>query len=264
MRVWLLQALNSVYVKVLLRLSKWTVIGLLTVFLLAGVGFRFLLPRAIDIAKQRSNTQVVKTPGGESRILYKDKALPQNFQEELKAEPSMLIYENQLRSARDSTKPDEQGQPEDAPLLNKNNINPAERRRLQSLAISFLSRWESFGPSTGKQEYQAELAPYAIFDALPSLVDREDNLQNSNIAPGSRVGSKFLMDGYSPKSHFDIRRYDGQTAYITTLGEIETTGPSLVFNGTRFLRSYALIVERTDSGWKIQRAAAQTRTQIVN
>lgn len=263
MRVWMLKALNSFYVRVLLRVSKWTILILFAVFLFIGMGVKFVFPKAIDFAKSQSNTQV-EGSGENAQVLYKDQALPRDFQAELDADPEMLIYENQARSKIEADEPDANGGFEDGPAFNRNNINPRDSQALLVLANNFLSRWETFGPTTDKATYSRSLAPYVGFDALEDVTARKDNIQNSNIAPGAAVGSKWVTDGFTPERSLLIQRYDGETAYLTTLGEIVTTGSSLVFKDTRYIRSYSLIVNRgSDGSWKVERAVAQTRSQVI-
>jgi len=263
MRSWLLDTLNKAYVKILLRVGKWTVLGLLFILLMAGVSFKFVLPKAVQIAKQNSQTQIVGE-GDQARIMYKDKALPKDFRDELNAQAPVMIYENQLRSTRPSDEPDLEGRPEDGPARPAGlQIGRADRNKLLDLANSFLVEWENFSPATTPAEYKAALAADVIPSSLDQIASRQDNIQIEAIKPGGQVGSRLLTDGFTPNNRMAVRRFDGRSAYLTSLGEIMTDGPSLIMKGTRYLRSYSLLVEKTTEGWKVRRAIAQTLGQII-
>lgn len=263
MRAWLLDQLNSFYVKVLLRAGKWTILGLFFTLMVMGISFKFVLPRVVQIAKEQSNTQVVRQ-GNNAKVMYKDKAIPRDFSAELEAQAPVMIYENQLRSTRPSDAPDEKGRPEDGPPRPDGiDVPMKERKALLGITNQFLSHWENFGPSDTPRSYRASISPYVSPEALDDVAKRKDNIQIDAIRPGGQVGSRWMTDGYSPNTSMAVRRFDGSTAYITTVGEIVTDGPSLVMDKTRYIRSYALILERTSAGFKVRRAVAQTLVQVT-
>jgi hypothetical protein len=262
MRLWLGKQLNTVYVKVLLRAGKWTIVVLLLIFFFVGAGFKWALPQAVKMVKEQNNTQLVG-PAGSKKIMYKDKALPKDFRDELDAEAPVLIYENQLRSVKEAGDPHSNGQAEDAPLSYEGlRVPPSVRRGLLAAADSFLSRWEEFSPGVSQEEYLSSLAPYVDPQGLPDIVSRADNIQSDAIAPGGQVGSHWETDGFTPASSMAVRRYDGDSAYLTMAGEMTTAGPSLVYHKSRYIRSYSLVMVRSGKSWKVRRAAAQTLAQV--
>lgn len=262
MRAWLLEQLNSVYAKILLRLGKWTLVGLILTFLGFGALASFVFPRLLSQAQKSSNTQVV-TIGGQSKVVYKDKAIPKNYREELDAQGPVMIYENQARSAKDTTKPDSKGRPEEVYRVEGVDVKPSERKALLAAVNRFLSRWETFEPITTDEEYRASISPFVSPAGLDDIAERKDNVQIDAISPGGQVGTRWVTDGFTPSVRMAVRRYDGQTAYITTVGEVVTQGPSLVMSDLRYLRSYALVMENTEGGWKVRRAVAQTLVQVL-
>jgi len=260
---WILEQFNKLYLPAVLRFAKWTMAALLIVFLLIGVGAKFVMPKIMKSAAESSKTTVVGS-GDESRILYKDNALPKDYASELATEAPMLIYENQLRSTRNLEKPDEQGRPEDGPPRPAGiQVSLPVRAALTKTSDQFLRRWETFDTSTSLAAYRSSLAPYVEADALPAVAERKDSFQNEAIAPGGNVGWHLQYDGYTPAPTLVVRRYNGDTAYVTMLGEVATFGPGLIMRDVRYLRSYALLLKASDGEWKVTRAAAQTLSQIL-
>lgn len=172
----------------------------------------------------------------------------------------MLIYENQVRSTRE----EDSKYSEDGPGQAGVKLRDSDRQQLIDISDRFLALWETFEPSTTAAEYRAALAPVVEPGRLEEVASRKDDYQSETIRPGGGVGSMWQFDGFTPRNDLVVRRFDGQTAYVTSWGEITTGGPSLVLSGKRFLRSYALILTQSRDGWRVSRAVAQTLNEIID
>lgn len=249
--------MNRAYVQMGLQALKWGLIFLGIALLGIGISVKFVLPKAKKQYQQQQGVEVVRDADGQPQTLYKDKAVPKNYQEELKAGAPTLIYENQARAYKHG----DSGETEDLDP-DKEQIARTQRRALARVAAKFLRNWETFYVGESDGQYERRLASTSDPGQLEALRDRVDNLQNQSIGRRGISGSR-LADPRQPAETLKVLRYDGNTAYVSSFAEIEYTGPSLSFSGRKVRRSYGLVMTRFRDGWKVTRAAAQTQGGII-
>lgn len=247
--------MNRVYVQTGLQALKWGLIFLGVALLGVGISVKFVLPKAKKQYQQQQGVEVVRDADGQPKTLYKDKALPKNYQEELRTGAPTLIYENQARAYEEDSDHEDHSPDQD-------KVARSERRSVARVAAKFLRNWETFYVGESDRQYERRLASTSDPGQLEALRDRVDNLQNSSIGRRGISGSR-LVDPSQPGRTLRILRYDGNTAYVSMFSEIEYTGPSLSFSGRKVRRSYALVMTRFRDGWKVTRAAAQTQGGII-
>ena len=261
--------INRSYGRMLLQIGKWGLIFLVVSMLCLGIGVKFVLPAGLKKMREDSNTTLVQNSSGSSKVLYKDKAIPKDYDGEINASGPELIYENQSQAVKhnDGSK---DGVSEDDTNAGMPGVKipVAEQKNFAQLVKRFLGQWETFSSSTTKQDYLNQLRPYLdpqiVDNPDNSVVQRKDNDQPSIVGPGKSVGSRLAASGFTPDHMMTGRRYDGKTAYLTTNGEIILTGDSLVLSGKRYIRSYAIILRRGIGGWKIMRVVAQTLKEVID
>ena len=264
---WLMTHVNRAYAKLLLKVGKWALGFLLITILCLGVGFKFIMPKGMKAMKQSSNATVIKGADGQSQVLYKDKALPKDYEGELASNGPELIYENQTRSMDQS---EQSSGAEDDPYARqaKVEIPASELKELKKLTSKFLGSWETFGILTTPQDYFNQLQPYLderiSDDPHNSVVERADNYQSAIVGPGKQVGSRMVFDGFVPAGSMMVRRYNATSAYVTAMGEVVLGGNSLVLQNKRYIRSYALVLHRSFQSWKVVRVVAQTINEVID
>lgn len=265
----LIKQFNHGYGRMLLNLGKWGLLFFILSIFFLGVGVKFVLPAGMKKLKEDSNLTVVKDSEGGNRNLYKDKAIPTDFQGEISASGPELIYENQARSAKTDGGVQHGASEDDrSDSIPGAKMPLAEQERVTVLTKRFLGQWETFSSSTTKEEYRAQLAPFLDAQALEStensIVQRRDNDQPDMVGPGKPVGSRLAAQGFVPDRMMTTRRYGGGTAYMTTIGEIVLSGDSLVLDNKKYIRSYALILRKSINGeWKVVRVVAKTLKEII-
>lgn len=191
-------------------------------------------------------------------VLYEDEKVPQTYEEELDVAPAQLIYENQARAARDDQGPNG---PEDARPAP--DISDDDREAIIGTVTAFVRQWETFEVGESDGDYGGRLRPYALASALDALVTRDDNNQNDQIGRSGKSGSRFAPElGFSPARSLSFLRYDGKTAYTTSRGSVQYTGPSIIWSGGQAIRTYAVVLEKLNGKWYVARAAAQTLSRI--
>jgi hypothetical protein len=261
--------LNHSYLQMLRKVGKWGLILFGVTVLGLGVGVKVVLPQLMKGKVNNTNSVLYRDDQGNTLVLYKDSSLPKNYSEELDAIGPELIYENQNRSMEQAQKANEDSQSEDSPLQTTpgKTLHGADRTEIPALANNFLKAWESFDSATTPEEYKSALWPMmssAAHDNPDAILKRKDNYQADTIGPGKSVGSVMVFDGFVPKDTMIVQRYDGNTAYVTVMGEVVLGGQSLVLRNKRYIRSYALVLTKDFGGWKVSRVVGQTLKEVLD
>lgn len=198
--------------------------------------------------------KLLETPGQSVEIYSGDK-IPDSYNDELSFPPHQLIFERQERyyqSNHSGESSEERGGVE---------VPKEERKAISEVAIAFIKEWDTFSADESLNSYRRRIEPYADPSYLPSLAERADNLQAYQVGIGKLSGSRVEPDSLA-EGVVVFLRYDGETAYLNTLGIVTYTGPSLAFAGERKRRSYNLVMRKTADGWKVQRCAAETMGEV--
>lgn len=228
-------------------LVKWAVIGVLIMVAVAVgiyvIGVNVLGDPGKENALVHGSVRDSAPDVGGAQFDYKvpEHRVPRDLEDEREAAAITLIPERQARPLPSITAP------------------AATEARFADLARRFLAAWETFAPEEARQDYEASLASSGLPDALPSLSSREDTNDPDELGPcsGCTTGARFT-DQIDPGLYVSVRRLDEDSAYITTQGVIEMTGPRSSIAGQRYRRSYALILSRLGDEWRVERAVAET------
>lgn len=146
-----------------------------------------------------------------------------------------------------------------------------DRKAIAKAAYGFVKQWETFTPArpgaTGKYatgEYRDRIMPYVFPGYITDIVKRNDNIQSARICPdeGCSVGSKWEKGQYT-KGTSQVRFFDSNEAFITIHGVVDYSDPvGHTLDGTRWLRTYGLLLRRYGNKWLVYRSAASTSTQF--
>lgn len=167
--------------------------------------------------------------------------IPEGFDEEQDATPIQLLAERQSKE------------------LPVQEVPASERAQLAEFTTKFLTEWEGFTGGEGYASYSSRLAPYVVPSRLEATAQRLSNRSAREIGPCKACTSGSVLDTsrLSPGDYMVVRRIDDETAYITTQGMVTYTGVS-IYTGKTVRRTYALLLERSGSTWRVERVVAET------
>lgn len=259
MRGKLQDLLNNTYLRVIRSLAKWALLLLFAALLGLGVSSQYVAPKIKKSVTDGNGVVVQRDSDGQPVTLYDDEKLPKGYDDELSVGAPQLIYQNQTRSQKEAGAHTGVGEDESQDLV---KISTAERQRLVKVARRFIEEWETFELGESDSSYRKRIMPYSDLSRVDTLTSRKDNIQERAVARDGLTGSQ--LERYSPVAgNVRVLRYDRQSAYVATVGEVSYTGPALNWAGRKVRRSYALVLTKFRNGWKVSRAAAQTQGSII-
>jgi hypothetical protein len=151
-------------------------------------------------------------------------------------------------------------------------VPAGQRDKMMETVFKFLEAWETFGasthtvsPTTGINEYANNLAPYSDASDLADLVNRVDNNQPTYICDDCAVGSKFLSTYKQLWLTSRVRAFNsGENAYVTVYGDVQYQSevPDEPLAGTKWMRSYGLLLTDLNGTWLVTRCAASTVSEL--
>ena len=227
-------------------------------FVVLMVGFIFLFKHEItpgNLMPQSRDFQVITQPDGTVAAQIKTSALPQSDTARANAPQNYLLPSHWVSDPQTSYLSD------DGLVREVDPVDPLIEKQLLTTTASFLAAWETFYPmsDTSYARYRATLAPFAVPGALDRLAQRVDSHQPPVICaePICTVGSRWASLP-AASALLTIRSYDGAHAYLTSFGAVSYRAPGQELNGQKFVREYALLLDRVDGRWLVSRAAADT------
>lgn len=199
------------------------------------------------------------TPGSDIAITPDTSPLPRDrteggaqFDYRVTDAKTPRTYEERLTASSLAIIPERQTQP-DAPII----VTEAERQPIAHLLDDFIPAWETFSPGEDTSAYRSRIQQYAVPGTAGLIAERDGANQPAEIGicATCTTGSTFDRN-IAPGDLMTIRELTGDRAYVTTQGVIAYTGGSR--SGQAARRTYALLLERIDGKWLVQRVAADT------
>lgn len=256
MRRGLQNSLNNHYMRMIRTLGKWSLLLGVAAMLGTGISVKFIVPKVHDAATDGKGVVIKRDTDDNAITLYEDEKVPSGYEDELDTDAPQLIYQNQVRASEG-----EGGQHEDG-RQDLVSVSRSERRQLERITSRFLRRWQTFEVGQSDRAYTDALRPMVDLSRLDRVTRRLDDMEDPAVGRNGQTGAR--LETYAPVGDpMKILRYDGRTAYVSTVGEVSYTGPALTWANKKVRRAYALVLTRYRDGWKVSRAAAQTQGEII-
>jgi len=246
--------LNSRYMRMIRKIAKWALITAIVALIGMGLSVKLIVPKVTEQLTKDQGVTVIRDADGTPQTLYDGDKIPQDYNQELNVGTPQLIYQNQTRSRDDDREEDAN--------IDLAKISRSDRQQLARATDRFLYAWETFHVGESDQRYRDSLTAHADLGRLDAITNRADNIQDPAISRDGQSGQQ-LDPEIRPSQLMRVLRYNGDTAYLSTTGEVLYTGPSLTWQGRRVMRAYALVLTRFRDGWRVSRAAAQTQGPII-
>jgi hypothetical protein len=182
--------------------------------------------------------------------------IPTNNQERKIAAPLVLLPNRQPQA-----------------LGNQSGIPLSERAAITKVVNDFLASWETYSPRFIERQvqrnrpnpYRVQLARTVVPSSLDDIYQRLDSIDPDFVCPENDCLSGSIWSGGKfDESILTISDYTDNSAYVTGYGLVTYTGDkkSNPLVGQKYLRSYGLILEKSDSKWMIYRASAESIKQV--
>jgi len=227
-------------------------------FVLAVVGFILFFRHELNpghLVPRTHDFQVVTQANGSTVVQIKPSALPQSDTARASAPPNYLLPSHW------ASDPQVTYVGSDPNVREVGVVGAATEKQLVAATDTFLTNWESFYPldNASYARYRATLAPLVDPGSLDNIAQRVDSHQPPVICaePICTVGSRW-MPIPAASALLTIRSADATSAYVTRYGAVRYHAPGQALDGETFAREYALLLDRINGHWLVERAVADT------
>lgn len=250
---------NRAYRELLIQILKVVVLFTLVSIVSLLLATRLAAP-ALQKAILRPDPGIKRVidPSGQSRVLYSGDKVPAELEEQLSFPAAQLILQNQRRFF------EAQGSEERAAALDQ-GAPPDQRRQMLLASTAFIRGYDQFNPGESLSDWEARWERFSSLDSSlrARLSSRSDDLTSAAPRPGhSALGLRVDSVSDDPL-HMTVLDARPDSAYLNLTGLVSYTGSNAIYRGRRVRRSYNLVLERGDRGWKVSRVAIQTLGEVI-
>lgn len=148
--------------------------------------------------------------------------------------------------------PHRTGYPE---MQGEKTLPPGEAEEIKNFAGEFLRIWETY--KTGDRSYKQRLLPFVEKESLLSIASRVDSADQPDVCPenGCTKGSVWYDSKNFADSAFLVD-WQEPFVYLVAYGAISYEQAGEPHGSTE--RAYGLIMRKSDSGWVVERVAAES------